>query len=73
MNIEMITTCRICGRQWTPDHSDYVAGRWRTCPDCRGHPTSNHTNEPPQRRSEAGNGSQGHIEEIDQKREGEAA
>lgn len=38
MNIEIETTCRRCDRLWTPDHSDYVRGRWRVCPRCRDDP-----------------------------------
>lgn len=33
--IEMQTTCRTCGIAHTPDHADYVAGRWHICSACR--------------------------------------
>jgi hypothetical protein len=32
---EMITTCKVCGCEWTPDHNDYITGMWRICTDCR--------------------------------------
>ncbi len=35
MSIELAVTCRACGREWTPDHADYVRGRWRVCRTCR--------------------------------------
>lgn len=31
-------TCHQCRRQYEPDHSDYVAGRWRLCHRCRDGP-----------------------------------
>lgn len=30
--------CARCKRSFEPDHSDYVAGRWRVCPRCRDGP-----------------------------------
>jgi len=32
---EIETVCQTCGDAFTPDHADYVAGRWRTCSACR--------------------------------------
>ena len=29
------TTCRRCGREFTPDHRAIVAATWRICPACR--------------------------------------
>lgn len=36
--IELETTCRRCGREWQPDHSDYLRDTWRVCPRCRDGP-----------------------------------
>jgi|GEM_PF-2976380 len=55
---ELVTICRICGQDWTPDHQDYVRNTWRVCPQCRDGPASNHTNDPPEPRSGAGNDAQ---------------
>ena len=33
--IEIETVCITCDDAFTPDHDDYVAGRWRVCTRCR--------------------------------------
>ena len=38
----IITTCKSCGREFTPDHRSIVAATWRTCPACRPQPTEEH-------------------------------
>ncbi len=33
--IEFITECWLCAREFQPDRDDIRRGRWKTCPDCR--------------------------------------
>ena len=35
MHIELTTTCKTCGREWQPDHQDFVRNTWRVCASCR--------------------------------------
>ncbi len=50
-------TCHQCRRQYEPDHSDYVAGRWRLCHRCRDGPPPSFSrptrDQPPNTRSAA--------------------
>lgn len=32
----IVTTCRRCGREFSPDRGAIAAGAWRLCPACRG-------------------------------------
>jgi hypothetical protein len=34
----VITTCRTCGAEFSPDRTAVLRGRWRTCPTCRPQP-----------------------------------
>jgi hypothetical protein len=31
----IVTMCRTCGSEFTPDRQTILAGSWRTCPACR--------------------------------------
>lgn len=67
---ELLTICRSCGREWTPDHTDYVRNTWRICPDCRDGPKGKDAKTMVSTLYGPGNDPQGHIDEISTLREG---
>lgn len=62
--IEITTSCRQCGEEWSPDHSDFVRGTWKTCRRCRDGP---HTTQDPQTGVQARSGA--HSGSQDDRRE----
>jgi len=38
----IVTTCRTCGAEFTPDAEAIRVGCWRVCPTCRPTPTETH-------------------------------
>jgi hypothetical protein len=35
-----VTTCRTCGREFSPDHRAIIAATWRTCFACQPQPSN---------------------------------